>query len=390
MGLANDHQTLSANPPILDFDIHGIVGIRVIDPATDDTAGIVEQLGIYSASLNRQPDITIRFKKELSPPTLTYLGLNSVGFTEEGFYILDKRDGRVKAQVPLNHIGNQCEIVCQSGIGSIPMLFDIIRLTFLRKNYIPLHGSAFYYKGNGILTAGWSKGGKTESLLAFVNHGADYIADEWVILSSDGQSMFGIPIPVTLWEWQFKYIPTLLPKLPISQKFLFRSIHAFDAIHKALKRERLRRVFPVDILGRVLPYLKQGLNLSLLPQRLFKNHFYQRESNLDKLFLVMSHSEARISVAPCDSMEVAQRMAISNAYEQMDFFQYYQAFKFAFPQVGNEFLEGVMDLQRSLLYRALSGKETYQVLHPYPVPFEELFNHMQPFCEGHPMERNSL
>jgi hypothetical protein len=94
----------------------------------------------------------------------------------------------------------------------------------------------------------------------------------------------------------------------------------------------------------------------------------------------MSHSEPRIVVTPCDSAEIARRMAHSNEYEEASLEQCYRAYRFAFPNRRNPYLESAPELRSSLLVRALEGKEAYQVLHPYPVSFEELFSHLQSLC----------
>ena len=71
---------------------------------------------------------------------------------------------------------------------------------------------------------GWEKGGKTEVLLAFGNQGAQYIGDEMVALSSDGKKMFGIPIPMAIWEWQIKYLHKLVPTIKLQYKIVFNII----------------------------------------------------------------------------------------------------------------------------------------------------------------------
>ncbi len=366
---------------VIDFEIHGIVAIRLIDPAASDASAILNLLGPAQSSLNQEPDIVIRFKEKLSVRALKYLGLNSSGFTDEGFYVLDRKSGKVIARIPFENIGGQCEIFCQSGLGSVPLLFDIIKLTFLSKNYIAVHASAFLYKESGILVMGWSKGGKTEALFSFANHGACYVGDECVVLSSDGQHMFGIPFPVTIWDWQFKYIPNLLPKIGKQKKILFKGIHFANTIHRTFCHSKLKNAFWLRLLDDALPAFKRKLKVVELPQVIFHNGYYRQRATPDKLFLMMGHSEPVTQVQPCDPMEIARRMHQSNSYEQMPFFEYYRAFKFAFPDLRNDFLEHVNELQRSLLSRALVNKKAYKVLHPYPVSFEDLFVEMQPFCK---------
>jgi hypothetical protein len=80
------------------------------------------------------------------------------------------------------------------------------------------------------------------------------------------------------------------------------------------------------------------------------------------------------------SEDAARRMLESIYYEQIPFFEYYNTFKFAFPNIKNDFLENVRTLQSDILTSALQDKETYRVLHPYPFSFEDLYREMAPYC----------
>lgn len=362
----------------IDYDIHGIVGLRLINPSNGDRAAVAKQLGLMRGSLDRDPDIVIHFKKKVPIPSLILLGLDSAGFTDEGFYILRSSKMEAKVRIPFEKIGNTCEIVCESGLRSIPLLLAIINLTFLKKGYIPLHASAFLFNGIGSIVTGWAKGGKSEALLSFVNHGAQYVGDEWIILSGDGKQMYGIPEPIRLWEWQFGYIRNLRHLISREKKILFKTILFLDAVYKTLGRGKLKRTFPLRLLCEALPGFKRQLNIQIPPEKLFVNGL-KIAASPDKIFLMMSHSEAGIHVDPCDSMEIAQRMINSIEYELGPIFDYYKAFKFAFPDLINDFLENVRQNQFSLLCDALEAKDAYKVLHPYPVSFENLYREMSPF-----------
>src|SRR5207247_1046267 len=98
-----------------------------------------------------------------------------------------------RARVDFRQIGGRCEIVSQSGLGPVPLLIGIVTVTALGKSFVPLHGSAFVHNATGIIVTGWAKGGKTEALLAFAEHGARYVGDEWILLSSDGRKVYGVP-----------------------------------------------------------------------------------------------------------------------------------------------------------------------------------------------------
>jgi hypothetical protein len=363
----------------VDYHIHGVLRIRLVNPTNADVKAIDLQLKQFRQSFNSDPDITIRFTKELPTRSLTYLGLDCAGFTDEGFYIFSSRHN-AKFRIPFEQIGGQFEIFCQSGLRSLPWLFEIINLTFLVKGYVPLHASAFVYDGVGVVVTGWTKGGKTEALLAFANHGAHYVGDEWVILSRDGDVMFGLPVPICVWEWYFDDIPKLLPRIGLQRKTLFKNIHFLDGIHRTLEKGSVRNTFPIKTLGQALPVLKRQLNIRVLPEALFGSRIC-KTSVPDKLILSLSHNQPTICIESCNPTQIAERMVSSNALELAAFLEYYQAFKFAFPHLRNEFLENIDDLQYSLFESAFAGKDGYKVSHPYPVPLEDYFSQLSPLCK---------
>jgi len=369
----------------VDYDIHGLVGIRLTNPADSDTLAVTRQLGpLRVPSLARDPDIIIRFEKHIPLPNLKYLGLNNAGFTDDGFYILKSKKSPAKVKIPFDEIGTTCEIVCESGLRAVPLLIAILNLTLLKKDCIPLHASAYAYHNNGILVTGWSKGGKTESLLAFATHGADYIGDEWVILTRDGERMFGLPEPVTVWDWQLKQLPKLHKQLKSSDSLIFKSINMANSLQRRIGSGKLKNSLPARLLREALPALNRQLHINLPPEDIFTKGALTLASRPDKLFFVMSHKDPTISVEHWDSGDITRRMLHSVYYEQYPFFENYQTFKFAFPESQNDFLDNVREIQSDILTNALKNKEAYRVLHPYPVSLEGLYKAMEPYCRNIP------
>ena len=159
---------------VVEYDLHGLVRIRVLDASPRDIATVGRQLGLQPAALNGKPDLTIRFVGELPVRgPLRLVGLDDAGFTKDAFLVLRGRfKSRARVQIPFEHIGRRCEIVCERGIARIPLLNSILNLTMLGKGAAPLHAAAFRFNGAGVLATSWAKGGKTEALLAFMAHGA--------------------------------------------------------------------------------------------------------------------------------------------------------------------------------------------------------------------------
>lgn len=376
---ANESPVAAAH---VDFDIQGVVGVRLIDPEPDDIKMVTRQLGLRRSPGLAEPDVIVRFTERLDTPNLTYLGLNKAGFSEEGFFVLGFKSGVVEARVPIETVGATCEIDCLHGLDEVPLLVDVVSLAFLKRDYVALHASAFLYDGKGVLVMGWEKGGKTEALLSFINQGARYVGDELILISGDGARMIGIPIPMAIWDWQLRFLRNI--ELPIGriQRIAFWGIRSLDRLYKRLLGGRAGRTAPVRFLGRALPMLRRQLKSWHLPRKIFGDTMVTDELAPEKVFLLMSHSDEATVVDPCDPEEIAKRMKSSNEYERTRFFQFYRAFKFAFPDLRNEFLEGVDERQGSLLMHALRGKDTYKVLHPYPVDLDELYRRMRPRIAG--------
>ncbi len=46
-------------PAQVDFDLHGFVGVRLLEPLPRDVAAVARQLGPLQSPLSRTPDITV-------------------------------------------------------------------------------------------------------------------------------------------------------------------------------------------------------------------------------------------------------------------------------------------------------------------------------------------
>ena len=46
---------------VLDFDLHGLVAIRLVGATPRDAAAVARQLGPVQAVVDREPDLVIRF-----------------------------------------------------------------------------------------------------------------------------------------------------------------------------------------------------------------------------------------------------------------------------------------------------------------------------------------
>lgn len=368
-----------------DFDLHGIVGIRLINARAGDLAAVKRQLGPIESHLTRDPDIVIRFvdRMQLSS-SVRFIGVEDSGFTEDAFLILrGKYQTSIKVKIPFDQIGShQCEIVCESGVPAVPLLIAIINLTALSKGVLPLHASALLHNGRGILITGWSKGGKTETLLAFAANGAKYVGDEWIYLSQDGERMFGIPEPTRIWYWHLQEMPRY--KAMVARKDLWR-LQTLDLFAKLLKRMEFgplkRRVSIRQALKRLTALVQRQLYVQLPPEKLFGQKTEKMDVSPEKILFVVSHDQPDVMVQPIDPQDLAERMVFSLQEERMEFLSYYFKYRFAFPKCSNPLIDQAEEIQRKLILRVFANKDAYAIYHPYPFSIPSLFDTIRPYCE---------
>ncbi len=338
------------------------------------------RLGPSAEAADAEPDICITFKDSL--PTsgrLRFLGLNRAAYDNEHFYLLDDSGHRIR--IDFETLGERCEVYCEPAVTSIPFLLPIIGLRLLRKGHVLLHSSAFVQGGKGNLVAGWQKGGKTEMLLAFMSEGADYLANEWTIVSPDEGLLRGIGGVLQIWDWHLRYTPQYLKRLPEGDRRRLAAFRLYQRLYGGLPK----RSSPGGVVRKALQQLSLEGGVSLLrqvrvtPERLFGDSMWKGPAPLDHVFLAtVGASETR--VYPSGSHEIAQRMIASQTYERRDLLAAYDHFRFAFPGRPNTLLEQASEHELQMLSRAFFGKATHEVAHPYPVPLGDLYRAAASYC----------
>jgi len=366
----------AVRPDSTDFDLHGIVGVRVLDARPADLEVVTRQLGPLPHSVERDPDIVIRFVDRIEIGSrLRYLGAREIGWTDDALYVLKSRKEPAMVRIPMDRIGGPCEIVCQRGLRAVPFLIAILNLTALVNGALPLHAGAFELDGRGILVTGWSKGGKTELLMAAAGAGARYVGDEWVYLTPDGE-MHGIPEPVRLWDWHLAQLPEVRRTLGPSDRVKLAAIPAFGRLERAMPQV-VRRSTPGRLLHRAMPIIQGQAHVDLRPDRLFGD-LGSLSARLDHVLFVVAAAGTETTVEAIEPEEVARRMVFSLLHERLDLAALYQQARFAFPGLANEHLDSVETTQRERLLAMLSGLPAHVVTHPYPVDLKALLDAVRP------------
>ncbi len=360
----------------VDFNLHNLVGIRLLDARLGDVRAVARQLGPLQRPLSAPPDIVICFVERMAlTDTLRTLGMGEAAFSADDFFVLrSKYKAQARVRLNLEQAGQSpCEVVCETGLPAVPLLIPLINLTMIVKGVLPLHAAAFTYNGAGVVATGWSKGGKTEALLAFMRQGAHYVGDEWVYLPADDSRALGIPEPIRVWDWYLRQLPDLRVRLSRSDRLRLAALRGVAT---------LRRRTPALVPGRLARFLERQRFADLDPRALFPAERCALAGRFDRLFWMVTHESPAIEVLPVSAEEIARRMLHSLLYEWLPFMEWYRMYRFAFPERRNEAIEALEARLTTLLSETLSGRPAWVVAHPYPVDLAALFAAMRPLVEN--------
>jgi hypothetical protein len=356
------------------FDLHGIAGVRVTDAGERDVAAVAAQLGPIRGPLaGGVPVVEVRFVDRLETRPLTLLGLGEVGFDDASFVVLrssHKVPARVAIDLAALEAGGGATFVAERGLPAVPLLIAVLNLVALGAGAVPLHAAAFRHDGRGVLVTGWSKGGKTETLLAFMRRGATYVGDEWVYLTLDG-AMHGIPEPIRLWSWHLDQLPEVRARLTAGERARLAGVRggqaALDAAGRAVRPAR-----------RLAGFLAGQRHVDVPPERLFGTGAAPVRSAIDLVCLVGSRASGGIEVRPIDPGLIARRMVHSLAYERRDLVGAYLQHRFAFPRRRSALVESASRIEEERLAALLGGVPAVELEHPYPVEIDALARALEP------------
>lgn len=352
------------------YDLHGIVGIALHDADVNDVAIVDAQLGPIRGPLAEAPRIDIVFVDRLPNRPMSLIGVRQTGFDDDRFYVL-RSSHKVPARTAVDLgglvAGGGTTMYVERGAPAIPLLVPILNLLAIGVGVLPLHAAAIRYRGSGLLITGWSKGGKTETLLAFMRHGAEYIGDEWVYLTADGR-MHGIPEPIRLWGWHLDQLPDVLARIPRTQRGRLR---ALSVARRTLRALPLRRARQID------RFLAGQQHVDVAPDAMF-GPAGRHSAPLDAVCLVSGSEDPGVSLREIDAVEISRRMVHSLAFERSGLMSAYMQSRYAFPDRRSQLVEHASQLEADLLEARLAGRRALALEHPYPVEIDALFRALAP------------
>ena len=369
-----------------DFDLHGAVGIRLVDADPRDVQTIERQLGPPSR-LDRQPDILLRFVDRMPMAgELRYLGSEEAGYTDDRYLVLRGRHkAGVKVAIQFDRIAADppFEIVAERGLTAVPLLVAIVNLTAFANGRLPLHAGAFVHDGQGVLTIGWAKGGKSETLLAFTSRGAEFVGDEWIYLDPATGRAQALPEPMRIWDWQIRSLPEMAGRIPRGDRRRLAATRAVARTLRAVGRLALVGRSPVGRAAtRLRVLVEQQLSVQVPTPRLLGRAPLPDGARIDRIVLVTSHASDAMTIEPVEATDVARRATQSFLFELTDILGHYRRFRFAFPSLRNPLIDDLERRYEAAAVEALGAIPAMAVSHPYPLRIERLYEVIAPALDG--------
>jgi hypothetical protein len=368
----------------VDLDLRGGALVRVVDSDPAGLRVVQRQLGPLpqaAADQAREPDVTVRFVDRLHVDgPIRRLGADAMTIGDAYVVTRARRKAEVRVRIPIETLGRRSAVIeAERGATSIPLLVPVLAASLLARGIAPLHASAFRYDGRGVLVTGWAKGGKSEALLAFLLHGAEYVGDEWLFVDPEGPRMFGILEPIRLWDWQLAMVPALARRVRGSSRARLALATGAARALRASGRLPVVGTSPAGEAARRAGTLVDRQRSIQIPiaDLVDAAHVVDKAVALDRVVLILAGGadEVRTGIG---AREAADRIAATTTHELADLTAAALAYRHAVPAADESGLDDLRARLTAATAQVLRAVPILEVEHRFPPDIPGLFDLIAP------------
>ncbi|MDX6226015.1 MAG: hypothetical protein QOE64_2391 [Frankiales bacterium] len=330
--------------------VAGSGSLLLLDTTPADLSLVAPYVDTNAEAVPGDPLLTVRFVDRLPRRELRLVGERHA--VDDRALLM--RSGAGWARLPLGDANAGDELVCERRVDEVPHLVDLLNLAALHRGALPLHAAALARDGAGVLLVGWSKGGKTEAVLARTARGDRLVADEWVHLDSQLTAR-ALGYRMRIWAWQLAQAPHVAGRLSAKER---------------------RRLAAVGTLLRVAPQavrspLERRHGSYLRPEAAFPGQL-AAAAVISQVVLLESHDASDVSSVEADAGLVAERAAASTRFERRGLMESYAALRYALPGISDSRLDEADAIELAMARERIGQLPARVVAHPYPVDLDRL------------------
>ena len=234
---------------------------------------------------------------------------------------------------------------------------------------VAVHGSAVVADGRGIVVAGWSEAGKTETALALVEEGATFLSDKWTLVFDDG-SLACFPVPIGVRRWLLRYAPALRRSLPRGARLQFAAAAAGEAAAHLTASLARRGGVVAATQAAVAELATLAQRASLSPSQLSAAYGQPPPTGrapLTALVLLTTTADGRPQAEPRDPAWAARRLARSATYERRDYLSLSERARYVRDVDGGaDTAHLIEDREERHLASVLASARVIEVRTPFP------------------------
>ncbi len=248
------------------------------------------------------------------------------------------------------------------------LLRPALQLALLHHGCVAVHGTAVDLDGAGIVVAGWSESGKTETALALLEGGASFVSDKWTIVAPEHE-LAPFPISVGVRRWVLPYLPRLKSSLPRAARLQLGLAAAAAVGTRPIRRGgrsgRLPQLASTN--------LERGVTLleraALAPSQVSRIYGAERpvmRTELRAVVLLTTVSSDTVALRTVQPRWAARRLARSASYERRGFFDLHRRLRYSFPDSLDDLESTVEISEEQLLTQLLEGTMLFEATAPFP------------------------
>jgi len=354
--------------------IHNKIHIKFLDPPKSIRDYLTDQFWCFVSDGGGNVDVEVQFVDRIRSKGLTYIS-SLACYDEKRFFLIDKYGN--KSSLPFDALTeDRCKVVAEKDIDPgfffRSILQSIIRYRLIRHDIAYVHSSAVEYKGQGILFPAWGGIGKTSLLLRFMEDGARYMADDRVLVSSEGKMLIH-NTALNLLHYNYKEFPRLRERLDMTKKVFFFANRFIERVSEAWLKWNSKRSFFNKVIVAVRDLSNKTLWTEVDVRKVFPESGISIQTSLDKIFFMSRVAEEDFRVRPFSAEELARRMAACLRGDLNKMERAYQMFLFAFPYKDNPLVQNAPEEELKIMEKAFSGKDIWSILIPKEADSKEVF-----------------